>query len=29
MGSAGNVRTETLRALTEDEYREIIGSLEV
>ncbi len=29
LGSAGNVCTETLRALTEDEYREIIGSLEV
>ena len=28
LGSAGNVRTETLRAFTEDEYREIIGSLE-
>ena len=25
--SAGNVRTETLRAFTEDEYRKIIGEL--
>jgi uncharacterized protein with GYD domain len=27
VGSAGNVTTETLRAFTEDEYREIIASL--
>ena len=27
LGSAGNVRTESLRAYTEDEYREIIASL--
>ena len=27
IGSQGNVRTETLRAFTEDEYRKIIGSL--
>jgi uncharacterized protein with GYD domain len=27
IGSAGNVTTETLRAFTEDEYREIIASL--
>ena len=26
-GSQGNVRTETLRAFTEDEYRRIIGGL--
>jgi len=27
MGSLGNVRTETLRAFTEDEYRKIIADL--
>ena len=27
IGSAGAVRTETLRAFTEDEYRQIIASL--
>jgi uncharacterized protein with GYD domain len=27
LGSKGNVRTETLRAFTEDEYREIIAGL--
>jgi len=27
IGSAGRVRTQTLRAFTEDEYREIIASL--
>lgn len=27
IGSQGNVRTETLRAFTEDEYREIIAAL--
>ncbi len=27
ISSQGNVSTETLRAFTEDEYREIIGSL--
>jgi uncharacterized protein with GYD domain len=27
LGSAGNVSTETLRAFTEDEYRQIVGSL--
>ena len=27
VGSAGNVSTETLRAFTEDEYREIVASL--
>ncbi len=27
IGSAGAVRTETLRAFTEDEYRKIIASL--
>ena len=27
IGSQGNVRTETLRAYTEDEYREIISEL--
>jgi uncharacterized protein with GYD domain len=27
IGSQGNVRTETLRAFTEDEYRKIIASL--
>jgi uncharacterized protein with GYD domain len=26
-GSKGSVRTKTLRALTEDQYREIIASL--
>ena len=26
-GSQGNVRTETLRAFTEDEYRRIVGGL--
>ncbi|MFQ5930766.1 MAG: GYD domain-containing protein [Nitrospiraceae bacterium] len=26
-GSLGNVRTETLRAFTEDEYRELIAAL--
>ncbi len=26
-GSLGNVRTETLRAFTEDEYRKIVASL--
>jgi uncharacterized protein with GYD domain len=26
-GSLGNVRTETLRAFTEDEYRKLIKSL--
>ena len=27
VGSAGSIRTETLRAFTEDEYRKIIGAL--
>jgi len=27
IGSAGGVRSETLRAFTEDEYRKIVGSL--
>ncbi len=27
VGSQGNVRTTTLKAFTEDEYRRIIGSL--
>jgi uncharacterized protein with GYD domain len=27
LGALGNVRTETLRAFTEDEYRKIIASL--
>ncbi len=27
IGSQGNVRTETLRAFTEDEYRKIVASL--
>ncbi len=27
IGSLGNVRIETLRAFTEEEYREIVGSL--
>jgi len=27
IGSAGNVRTETLRAFTEDEYKKIIAAL--
>ena len=27
IGSAGNVTTETLRAFTEDEYREIVSAL--
>jgi len=27
IGSLGNVRTETLRAFTEDEYRKIIADL--
>ena len=27
VGAQGNVRTETLKAFTEDEYRKIIGSL--
>ncbi len=27
LGSAGNVRTTTLRGFTEQEYREIVGSL--
>ena len=27
LGSLGNVRTTTLRAYSEDEYRKIIGSL--
>jgi uncharacterized protein with GYD domain len=27
IGSQGNVRTETLRAFTEDEFREIVASL--
>ena len=27
LGSGGNVRTTTLKALTEDEYRKVIGSL--
>jgi uncharacterized protein with GYD domain len=27
LGSAGNVSTETLRAFTEDEYRQIIAAL--
>jgi uncharacterized protein with GYD domain len=27
VGSAGNVTTETLRAFTEDEYREIVAAL--
>jgi uncharacterized protein with GYD domain len=26
-GSLGNVRTETLRAFTEDEYRKIVSAL--
>lgn len=28
-GAQGNVRTETLRAFTEDEYREIIATLPI
>jgi hypothetical protein len=27
MASLGNVRTETLKAFTEDEYRKIVGGL--
>lgn len=27
LGSRGNVRTETLRAFTEDEFRKIVGAL--
>ena len=27
IGSAGNVTTETLRAFTEDEYRQIVAAL--
>jgi uncharacterized protein with GYD domain len=27
IGSAGNVRTETLRAFTEEEYRQIVAAL--
>jgi uncharacterized protein with GYD domain len=27
VGSSGNVTTETLRAFTEDEYREIVAAL--
>jgi uncharacterized protein with GYD domain len=27
LGAQGNVRTETMRAFTEDEYRKIIGGL--
>jgi uncharacterized protein with GYD domain len=27
IGAAGNVTTETLRAFTEDEYREIVAAL--
>jgi uncharacterized protein with GYD domain len=27
IGSQGNIRTETLRAFTEDEYRKIIAAL--
>ncbi len=27
LGAAGNVRSETMRAFTEDEYRRIIGAL--
>jgi uncharacterized protein with GYD domain len=27
IGSAGSIRTETLRAFTEDEYRDIIAAL--
>jgi len=27
LGSKGNVKTETFRAFTEDEYRKIIGAL--
>ena len=27
VGSLGNVRTETLRAFTEDEYRKVIADL--
>jgi uncharacterized protein with GYD domain len=27
IGSAGGVRSETMRAFTEDEYRKIVGSL--
>jgi len=27
LGSAGNVRTTTLKGFTEQEYREIVGSL--
>ena len=27
LGSGGSIRTETLRAFTEDEYRQIIGAL--
>lgn len=27
VGTSGNVRTETLRAFTEDEYRKLLGSL--
>ena len=27
LGSKGNVRTETIRAFTEDEYRKIVGAV--
>ena len=27
LGSAGNIRTTTLKGFTEQEYREIVGSL--
>ena len=27
LGQAGNVKTESMKAFTEDEYRKIIGSL--
>ena len=27
LGALGNIRTETMRAFTEDEYRKIVGSL--
>jgi uncharacterized protein with GYD domain len=29
LGSQGNVSTETLKAFTEDEFRKIVGSLQV
>ena len=28
LGAKGNVRTETVRAFTENEYREIVGAIE-